>query len=297
MSPTALTAAPAAIAPPALNAEDAIGGAVGPWDWNCAGYGTPGASGAGYLAVITLATGVAPAGLGDMLDEIRAFDVAEVKAKLPQINATPVTSFCGPAGHIWGLSAASNPGLPGERDVAMSWRMRHDGTQIPVFTLTPLLEAGAALLEAFPILEGSHTPCALRTVTAKGPRLVGAVLGVGIAADRNRAASLFMEDVIDTPCPTAPARPAGSFHFRDRLAAVADSIIAIGENLGVLYSKIFVGVTSEWVPPGSVGCGLVCIPYLTLAKKAVPEPARLLLDMSLPQWHQLARRQALRAGA
>jgi histidine decarboxylase len=65
----------------------------------------------------------------------------------------------------------------------------------------------------------------------------------------------------------------------------------------VRFKEIFVGFKSEWVPKGHVGCALTCVPYLVLAKNAVPSPASDLLDMSLSDWESFVGPWLLKRGS
>jgi hypothetical protein len=178
------------------------------------------------------------------------------------------------AGVLWPESADGQ---------AMLTVQRHVGTVIPVKPLRPLVAAGDALLEAYPLLCGTVTPCALRTITAPGPCVVSAALGVGIAAHRGRDADLFMEDtrVQRRHWPPGRARrrpgPAGCNH-REWVGEIAASIVAVGGQQGVLYDEIFAGVTSAEVPAGCFGGAVAGVPYCLLPRAAVPDDPAGLLD-------------------
>ena len=261
---------------------DAVRGAVGPWDRFCSALGHPGASGGCSVAVITLAFGVVPIKLRSrILNEILAFDMAEFLGHLRQVNAIVVSSFAGPECTIWGYDAARHEAL--DTQAAVLTARRHDGKEIPVKPLQPLLAAGDALLQAYPLLAGTVTPCALRTITAPGPCVVSAALGVGIAEHRGRDADLFMEDTRVQWRRWRPGRaqrrpgPAGYTH-REWAGEIAASIMAVGAQQGVLYQEIFAGITSAQVPPGSFGGAVAGIPYCLLPRAAVPDDPAALLD-------------------
>ena len=210
----------------------------------------------------------------------RAGPAAEFVGHLRQVNAIVVSSFAGPECRIWGYDAARNQAL--DTQTAMGTVRRHDGKMIPVKPLQPLVQAGDAL-PAYPLLAGTVTPCALRTITAPGPCEVSAALGVGIAEHRGRDADLFMEDtrmqrrhwrprqVLRRPGPDGCAD-------REWVGEIAASIVAVGGQQGVLYREIFAGVTSAQVPAGYFGGAVAGIPYCLLPRAAVPDDPADLLD-------------------
>ena len=273
-----------------ITRADAVRGAVGPWDRFCSALGHLGASGGCSVAVITLTSGVVRTSLRSrILNEILAFDMAEFFGHLRQVNAIVVSSFAGPECTIWGYDAARNEVL--DSQAAVLAVQRHDGKVIPVKPLRPLLEAGDALLAAYPLLPGTVTPCALRTITAAGPCVVSAALGVGIAEHRGRDADLFMEDVRVQrrhwrPWQARRSGPADCGH-QEWAAEIAASIVAVGGQQGVLYREIFAGVTSTQVPAGYFGGAVAGIPYCLLPRAAVPDDPAGLLDpvtWSQAQW-------------
>jgi hypothetical protein len=272
---------------PAITRADAVRGAVGPWDRFCSALGHPGASGGGSVAVITLASGVVRTRLRSrILNEILAFDMAEFLGHLRQVNAIVVSSFAGPECTIWGYDAARHEAL--DTQAAMLTVARHDGKMIPVRPLRPLVAAGDALLAAYPLLAGTVTPCALRTITAPGPCVVSAAIGVGIAERRGRDADLFMEDTRARRRRWRPGQPQrrpgpADLGHREWIEEIAASIVAVGAQQGVLYQEIFAGVTAAQVPTGSFGGAVAGIPYCLLPRAAVPDdPAALLDPMTWP---------------
>jgi hypothetical protein len=276
---------------PAITRADAVRNAVGPWDRFCSALGNLGASGGCSVAVITLTSGVVRMKVRSrILNEILAFDMAEFLGHLRQVNAIVVSSFAGPECTIWGYDAARHEAL--DSRAAVLTLERHDGKMIPVKPLQPLLEAGDALLEAYPLLAGTVTPCALRTVTAPGPCVVSAALGVGIAEHRGRDAALFMEDARvhrrRWRPRQVPHRPGSAdCGHREWVEDIAASILAVGSQQGVLYEEIFAGVTSAEVPTGYFGGAVAGVPYCLLPRAAVPDDPAGLLDpvtWSQTQW-------------
>ena len=282
----------------AITRADAVRGAVGPWDRFCSALGHLGASGGCSVAVITLTSGVVRTKLRSrILNEILAFDMAEFLGHLRQVNAIVVSSFAGPECTIWGYDAARDEAL--DAQAAVLTVQRHDGKVIPVKPLQPLLQAGDALLAAYPLLAGTVTPCALRTITAPGPCVVSAALGVGIAEHRGRDADLFIEDARVQRRRWRPGqarRRPGAAGCADRkwVEEIAASIMAVGGQQGVLYEQIFAGVTSAQVPAGYFGGAVAGIPYCLLPRAAVPDDPAALLD---PVTWPLARWRAQLAPA
>lgn len=251
---------------------------VGPYDRYCASAGV--ASAAGYIAAPLIGLGLADLSCSHpgsrLLDGILAFDRAESStANLTQTNLIAVSSFCGINGLVWGYDLAKQP------------LRRHPllaGKEHPqAYDLTPLLEATQALLGTvreprFPVAPGEHLVCAYKSHTVLGPcRLYGA-MALAVAAERDRHADLFMEDH-------------GTLADEDEEALVLGnllrSVAGIGENLGVHYEKVFVGLRSCWVAEGRVGCALTAAPYLHLARLAAPSTApEALAGMTLSQWER-----------
>ena len=269
---------------------DVVNGAIGPFDDYCDGYGNPGASGIGYISVLKLSTGTVAKTMDTVLEGIVSYDRAEKNdAYAGQINMIAASSFNGLNGAVWGYDVARHEGLSdGSIEPIMS-RTRHDGADLPVYPVAPLLEAGERLFgtedaRRFPLLPGSHVVCATKDITVSGPTTVWSAIALAIADDRERDSSLFIEDVgQDVPGET-PAEHENALHAR--MEHIVDSVVLCGEDQDVKYKEIFAGFKLEWVPDGFVGCALTCAPYLVLAKNAAPHPASELLEMSLSQWEE-----------
>jgi histidine decarboxylase len=231
----------------------------------------------GYLMGFVLGVGKVPQRLTPNLDSILAFDQAEVStATLGQINMITVSSFCGPQGKIWGYDLAAHPEL-------RSTRLFEKNFEVPVYSALPLLEAARSLFGTvdqphFPLLPGSHVPCAEKSFTVKGPKRVYCALGIGVPQDRNRNACLLMEDVGSFP------RTASKYAI---LKKVVKSILSVGIQQQVPYREIFVELREITVKSKEVGCALVAAPYFALAQQAIPtRSGRQLSKMSLPQWEK-----------
>jgi histidine decarboxylase len=274
----------------ALTRDEVVNGAIGPFDDYCDGYGNPGASGLGYISVLKLSTGTVVKNLDTVLESIVSYDRAEKNdAYAGQINMLAASSFNGLNGAVWGYDLARHDGLIDGSIEPIMRRRRHDGAEIPVYPVAPLLEAGERLFgteasRRFPLLPGSHVVCATKDTTVNGSTSVWSAIALAIAEHRDRDSSLFIEDVgQDIPGGTHGERE-NVLHAR--MEHIVDSVVLCGEDQDVKYKEMFVGFKMEWVPEGHVGCALTCAPYLVLAKNAAPDPASRLLDMSLSQWEE-----------
>jgi histidine decarboxylase len=274
----------------ALSPTEIVNGAVGPFEDYCDGYGNPGASGLGYISVLKLATGTVRKSMDSVLEGIVSYDRAEKNdAYVGQINMIAASSFNGLNGAVWGYDVARYDGLSDGTIKPLTSRTRHDGIEVPVYDVAPLLEAGQDLFGTsfdrhYPLLPGAHVVCATKEITVAGPTSIWSAIALAIADDREHDSSLFIEDVGQDV--------AGETHeervhtLERRMENIVDSVLLCGADQDVKYKEIFVGFKTEWVPEGFVGCALTCAPYAVLAKNAVPEPASDLLGMSLSAWNE-----------
>lgn len=274
-----------------LTIEDVVNGAVGPFDSYSDGYGNPGASGLGYISVLTLEIGTVISDMDEVLEEIVAFDRAEAGGTyIGQINMITVSSFNGVNGVVWGYHIAKADAIANNTLEPLFMKKRSDGTEIPVYSVQPLLDAGKRLFgtagqRRFPLLPGAHVRSAVKSQSVKGPTFIWSAIALAIAEDRNTAANLFIEDAGHTALQSEEDRTI----FLDRLYRnIAESIIRCGDDQKVQYKEIFVGAKMEWVPEGQVGSALTCAPYVVLARKAVPagEKPEVLLSLTLSEWEE-----------
>lgn len=275
-----------------LNLEQVVNGAVGPFENYCDGYGNPGTSGVGYISVLTLSTGKVEKKMDQVLEGIVSYDRAEANdAYVGQINMIAASSFNGLNGAVWGYHLARADNIADGSLKPMMTKQRHDGVEIPIYPVTPLLDAGERLFgtcdaRRFPLLPGAHVICAVKDLTVPGPTSVWSAIALAVAEDRQRDSNLFIEDVGQgIPAENEMERVA----YLDRLMEnVAESVILCGEDQEVKYKEIFLGYKTEWVPEGYIGCALTCAPYAVLAQNAVvqgKQPADLL-EMTISQWEQ-----------
>ncbi len=277
----------------AYNPEKVVHGAISAYENYCDGFESPGATGNNYLLGVVLGAGVAKLDLrhdgSQILDEINAFDRAEVaETNIGQTNMTIVSSFCGPAGAIWGydLVKADNLRSPHELEIDPVESIERS---IPVYTAKPLMDATKALFgtvdeKRFPLLPGAHVPCAGKNFKDVGPRNIYAAIAIGIAEDRTKNANLLMEDL-----GWLPLRQDEKSHRKYKkivLQSLAKSIVEVGKNQNVQYKEIFTEMVDVRVTDGHVGCALVAAPYFTLAQNAIPhKDVKKLVNMSLGEWN------------
>jgi histidine decarboxylase len=272
----------------ALTLEQVVDGAVGPFDDYCGGYGNPGSSGLGYVSVLKLSTGMVLKEMDTVLEGIVSYDRAEKNdAYVGQINMVAASSFNGINGSVWGYHVARHDGLIDGSIEPLMTRKRHDGAEIIVYPVEPLLEAGERLFgrdedRRYPLIPGAHVVCAVKEITTRGPTSVWSGIALAIAEDRERDSNLFIEDVGEGAAGDTDEERAQALHTR--MEHIVESVILCGEDQDVKFKEIFVGFKTQWIPEGYVGCALTCAPYVVLAKNAVPDPASGLLEMSLSQW-------------
>jgi histidine decarboxylase len=256
-------------------------------DAYCEGFGNNPSLGC-YVTTPIIAAGKARLkGLHDrslVLEQIQAFDTAEAEgAYIGQINLFQVSSFCGPTGVVWG------------HDVAQCRRrsFNHEGAQdvtkgASVYSADCLLEASARLFgtarkRRFPILPGSVVPCAYKTVSEIGPVTLYGGLAVGIPREQSASASLFMEYV-----GSERGLPDEEHVEREKTRMVEkllESVVDVGVNHDIDFDTVYVGARALAVEPDQMGCVLVAIPYVILARNAMTE--RLIeksAEISIDDW-------------
>ncbi len=215
-----------------------------------------------------------------VLDEINAFDRAEVENfNMGQINMIVVSSFSGPKGAIWGFDLCSTPLIKNNYSINLK--------SIDVYDLDNLIDAlkslfGTVSKPRFPLLPGSHVPCASKSIYREGPGILYSALALGVSENRNNAC-LLMEDV-------------GTLNLKDSVrnqeikitSRLVDSVVEIGKNQNYKFKKIFVGMKTIILHEGETGCALVACPYFLLAKKAVKK-SHNLANISLEKWENIQR--------
>ena len=245
-----------------------------------------------YMLGITVKAAAVDNGLtcpgSTLLDEINAFDLAEVEgANLGQLNVITVSSFCGPRGLIWGYDVCQ----PAEGHLKIG-DARRGSQHAEVYDLSGLTNPferliGSVVEPRFPFMPGSHVPAALKSKTSREPGILYAALALGIPEDRSRQACLMMENTGHVP--------PDSDWDTDRATILdrqAHSVLAVGENQGVRYRQIFVGISSVEIQPGQTGCAMALAPYMRLAQDALLEDQDLS-QMTIDEWEDSARERFL----
>ena len=261
--------------------------AVGPFPDNCAGYMNPPAQGWGYIAALKLSIGTVEADMDEGLDGIVSYDRAECEdAYIGQINMLTASSFCGVNGAVWGYDLARHDGLVNSLIKPKMMLPRHDSVEIPIMPLDPLLDAAYRLFgsrdqKRFPPLPGAMVVCANKSQTVNPERetTIWCALAIAIADDRLTTANLFIENCSDTE--STSREPLENLE-RD----IALSILRCGRDQDGRYREIFIGMKSQRIKHGTVGCALACAPYVTLPEKAIPRgmKASELTDLTLGEW-------------
>lgn len=264
----------------------------------CTGYQNPDNQGPGYILGVSLNIGAAPISFGSpdtqMLDEINAFDIAEAEGTyLGQINMIKVSSFCGPQGAIWGYDIVKHPAFDNKQKLLLQKIDHGDQKEVPVYSAQPLMDATQRLIgtrdkKRFPLLAGSHVPCATKKIIRNGPCHLYCALAIGIPKNRDKNACLLMEDIGEVDFKTNAEKITNQAKQKILMDA-AKSVLVIGSNQKVEYKEIYVEMTGVIVKRGYIGCALIAAPYLNLAKKAVPAKYKSFEDLqniTLTEWEQ-----------
>jgi histidine decarboxylase len=268
---------------------------ISPFEKYCDGYGNPGGSGKGYFVGLMFGIGKTKIKFDhegtSILDDINAFDKAEVEdVNIGQINMVTVSSFCGPIGAIWGYHVLK-PKVFKPHPYFPKGRIKYKKSYVPVYSASALVDATRALFgtvdnKRFPLLPGSHVPCAGKSIIEKGPRHVYCGFALGIAKNQEENANLFMEDLGDIPMYIKGTEVESKYREKI-LQNLSMSVLAIGENQGVRYKEILVEMQDVVIQPGEIGCALVAAPYFTLAQNAIPkEGINAIINMDLKEWEK-----------
>lgn len=262
---------------------------IGPFDQYCSGC--PLSPEAAYVTAPFIGIGVIRStqkpGISP-LERILAFDRAEAEwANLTQTNLVTVSSFNGIQGLLLGYDLLKSEQRPHPLVMAGN---TYDAE--PLFLTTRML-LGPVRQKRFPIAPGQHLLCATKIFFSEGPSIIYGAMAIGIPEHRDRNAELFMEDhgVFSATPSTERVDIADQ---RRVLEDLVDAVKRIGENVGVAYREIFLGIRVRQVGRGEVGCVLTAAPYIHLARNAVPATGiELLASMSQPSWEVAVRRHFL----
>jgi histidine decarboxylase len=274
---------------PSVSAPAVAIGAVGPFFQYCDGYGNNGASGNGYISVLTLGTGIVESNMDPVLEGIVAYDRAETNdTYIGQINMITASSFNGLNGLVWGYHIAKADSLADGSAKPLFERQRKDGGKLLVYSAEPLLDAGARLFgtnnqRRFPMLPGAHVICANKSITVNGPCHVWSAIAIAIAENREEDSNLFIEDAGSSP--EFKSDQERTAYFDRIIRNIVESVLLCGEDNNAKYKEVFVSYKSAWTPAGHTGCALVAAPYVVLAKNAIPAGGiKKLLNMTITQW-------------
>ncbi len=273
----------------AVSPTAVLSGAVGPFAAYCDGYGNSGASGNGYVSVLTLGFGIVKSDMDPGLEGIVAYDRAETNdTYIGQINMITASSFNGLNGLVWGYHLAKSDQLADGVVKPLFERQRKDGGKLIVYSADPLLDAGARLFglgtqRRYPLLPGAHVICATKDISIKGPCNIWSAIAIAIAEDRERDSNLFIEDC--GSCPAFESDAKRTEYFDNLVRNIAECVLRCGEDNNARYKEVFIGYKSGWVPEGHTGCALVAAPYVVLARNAIPSGGvSKLLNMTISQW-------------
>ncbi len=243
-----------------------LASALSPYEDYCVGYPGKGP----YLLGLVMSIGITKEEFshrGSMvLDSIVAYDQAEINdTYIGQINMQFVSSFCGPEGLIWGYDIVPPGNKTQEnldlKEIALNFK------GIEVKSAKPIREATKTLFGTkdnlnFPLLPGTHVPCAGRFLVERGPIILYCAIAIGIPKNRQKYGCLLMEDVGSIITPHI------SFSKREILKNAIKSVLKIGRAHRIPFKEVLVDFVTNKVKKGQIGCALVAAPYFLLAKKA-----------------------------
>jgi histidine decarboxylase len=279
---------------------DVVNGAVGPLDRHCMGYLNPGASGQGYVNTMKLSVSRVEAvrldaGMEQIYSEIYSYDRCEIEdAYIGQTNGLTATSFSGLNGAIWGVHLARATTIA---DGTLSPMFTMGG--VPVYPIGPILNAAERLfgrvdrhpggprdLRRFPPLPGAHIISANKDAGTHGPGWAWSAIALGLVRQEDDTANLFMEDAGVYPGEAYPDRAAVVAALSEKLRRIARAMMLWREDRAVDFTRIYAGAKYIFAGPGQWGLSLTCIPYVLLARDAVPSgrAAADLLTMTIDEW-------------
>jgi len=138
----------------------------------------------------------------------------------------------------------------------------------------------------FPLLPGSHVPCAGRFYIKSGPAILYGAIAIGIPKNREKMACLLMEDAGEI------IGSGGALEaLKEKIMSnLVKSVIKVGKNQKVEYQEIFVDFVHKKIASNEIGCALVSMPYFLLAKKAFTEK---LIEQGLEEWQRITKKYFL----
>jgi len=274
----------------AFSKNQIINSAISPFEQYCVGY--PGKG--NYLTSLVMGIGNFPQTFSHpgskLLDSIVAYDRAEISdTYIGQVNMSIVSSFCGPQGLIWGYDIAQEEGYPLPSFLFPDKIKEFEG--IKIRNGKNLRKASKALFGGngqfhFPLLPGTHVPCAGRFYYKTGPTYLYAANAIGIPKNRNKSACLLMEDVGEIINKNESIES-----VKEKIIInIIRSVLEIGKNQKINYEEIFFDLISKDIKSNTIGCALVSMPYFLLAKKAL---TKNLTTQTLTDWTKEAQNNFL----
>lgn len=260
-----------------------IQSSLSPYDNYCVGFSGKG----GYITALILAIDSFRKRFSrpgsKILDSIMAYDRAEVTdTYIGQINMEIVSSFIGSQGLIWGYDLAKEEKLKIPSMLNKNILKKFRGIEIK--NGENLRRAGKMLFGGrdkrhFPLLPGTHVPCAGKFHFEEGPVYLYAAASIGVPENREKSACILMEDVGKLKKVTPQVKQ------RILLNGI-QSVLEIGKNHKINYREIFVDLVIKKINSNEMGCALIAIPYFHLAKKALHKN---LAQQTLTEWERGAK--------
>lgn len=221
-------------------------------------------------------------GVCDKLDEILAFDLAEVATMhMGCINLMTVSSFCGPQGLVWGLDLA-------KAELPKPNVLDDEYGKCAVFDGDHLVAAARSLFGTleeprFNLAPGTRCPVAAKYVTAHGDGLLYATAAIGDARGKDGPMRFLMEDIGFVRPSSLPPSPNEVNAMITQRMVTATRQLARAQNHHC--DAVHVHTRMLALNNGEVGCAGVFLPYIALAQYAVPEGGiDAMKRMSTKEW-------------
>ncbi|MCF7790687.1 MAG: histidine decarboxylase, pyruvoyl type [Victivallales bacterium] len=296
--------------------KEVVDGAVSPYDSHTGAYGDRNNSGDSYINLMCINIGDVNDDMDNSMENLIAEDRAKTQGTyLGQVNfIKQSSSFSGKNGLVWGYHISKTEDvkalekmqklkrkkqLTDEEKKELEKLQKHcspvitvsssKGFKVPVYNGDELVDAGRKLLgtndsKRFTILPGEEVKCAEKKFITEGPKYIWTSIALCISEDREDNANLFINNV-------------GDFVARDKedlkkleqeiIRNLSHAAVRYGEENNIVLKEIWISTRLKWIPEGKVGCAISLVPYLTLAKNAVPEDgAQTLAEMSINEWEK-----------
>jgi histidine decarboxylase len=188
------------------------------------------------------------------LDKINAFDNAEISgANFGQFNMITVSSFCGPQGKVAGYDFLNDK---------KNKKLNFLKSSVPVYSADSFIGASQKIVgtvenKVFPILPGSHVPCAAKVYYEDKPGRIYAMFAIGIPQNKDKDACTLMEDV---------GRMEKGSNTNLYLQNLVNSVLTIFDNQKVACKEIYISIKEVEVKKGEIGCAMALLPYVKLAR-------------------------------